>query len=118
PYLWVGAASESRVYLGHTSIELLFVLWQLVPGLDVIQRREGHTRGVLRLGWRANRVDRRELGVLWENTHLLLALEHELAVALVAHVKLALVPVSPLLGRVMRRVAGARAEVHEKGPLG
>ena len=116
--LVIGVAEEARVHLGHAPVQLLFVLRQRVPGLDVIQGWERLPIRALRLGRRANRVDRRQRGILWHKAHLLLALEHQLAVALIAHVKLALVLVSPLPGRVMRRVAGARAEVHEKRSLG
>jgi hypothetical protein len=49
---------------------------------------------------------------------LLLALEHELAVLLVAHVELPLVGLDPLARGVVRRVRRARAEVHEERLLG
>ena len=70
-----------------------------------------------RLG-RADRVERRQLGVRRDEAHLLLAGEGLLAHRLVAHVEPALEPVDPLLGRVVRRVAGAGRVVEEERLVG
>ena len=51
---------------------------------------------------------------LGEDAQPLLPFEHQLAVRLVPHVELALVLVGPLLRRVVRRVARARAVVEEE----
>ena len=64
------------------------------------------------------RVDRRELGALGHDAELLLALEDQLAVGLVAHVEPARVPVGPLLRGVVRGVRGARAVVEEERLVG
>ena len=57
----------------------------------------------------------REFGILGDDAQFLLALENHLPVFVPAHVELALVLVRPLLGHVVRRVRGARAEIHEEG---
>ena len=49
------------------------------------------------------------------DAHLELALVDDLAVLVPAHVELALVLVRPLLGHVVRRVAGARGVIQEEG---
>jgi hypothetical protein len=104
PDLVVGVAQEARVDLGHAAEEPLLVVRERVPGADGVELRPALSvrAPLVHIG-----VDRRELGVRRDDAHLLLPVEHELAVALVAHVEPALVPVGPLLRRVVRCVAGA-----------
>ena len=111
----IAVRDEAGVDLRHPAEQLLLVVVQRVPGAD----------GVLlgpRLAVRPLRVDvgvdRRELRPLGDEPHLDLTGKHLLAVLLVAHVELALVPVGPLLGHVMRGVAGPGSEVQEPRLVG
>ena len=63
-------------------------------------------------------IERSQLGVRRHDPHALLAVEHELAVALVAHVERALVLLDPLLRCVVWSVRRAGAEVHEERLVG
>ena len=105
--LMVGVGEEPGVDLGHAGEQLLLLRRQRVPRAGDVDRREGLPVGTLpRLGG-ADRVDRRQHGVLRDDAHLLLAGQGLLAHLLVAHVELALELVDPLLGGVVRGVAGA-----------
>jgi hypothetical protein len=114
--LVVGVAEEAGIDLGHASEQALLVVGQRVPGADGVGL--GPFLGPVHALLVNVRVDRRQLGLLGNDAHLLLAVEHELAVGLVAHVELALVLVGPLLRGVMGRVARARAEVQEERLVG
>ena len=91
---------------------------QRVPRARDVQRRERlAVRPAAGLG-RADRVQRRQLGVGRDDAHLLLARERLLAHRLIAHVEAALEAVDPLLRRVVRGVAGARRVVEEERLVG
>ena len=115
PDLVVGVGQEPGVHLGHPAEQPLLLLRQRVPGPDHVHRVPRLALDALLLGIG---VQRRQLGVLGEDAQLLLALEHLLAVALVAHVEAALVLLDPLLGGVVGGVGGAGAEVHEERLVG
>jgi hypothetical protein len=102
---------EPGVDLGHPAEQPLLLLRQLLPGPHHVDRVPRLAVDALLLG---RGVQRRQLGVLREDAQLLLALEHLLAVALVAHVEAAPVLLDPLLGGVVGGVGGAGAEVHEE----
>ena len=105
PDLVVGVAEEPGVHLGHAGEQPLLVVGQRVPRPHDVERRPGLAVDALLL---RVRVERRQLGVVGKDPHLLLALEDELAVLLVAHVELALVLLDPLLRGVVRGVASRR----------
>src|SRR4051794_34309892 len=81
---------------GHPAEEPPLVVGQRIPGPHGVALRPALAVGARLL---EVRVDRRQLGVLADDAHPLLAIEHELAVALVAHVELAAVLLDPLLRR-------------------
>ena len=114
PDLVVGVREEPGVDLGHAAEQPLLVVRERVPRPRDVEQRERLAVGPgARLG-RADRVDRRQLGVGRDDAHLLLAGQRLLAHRLVAHVEAALELVDPLLRRVVRRVAGARRVVEEE----
>ena len=115
PDLVIGVGAVARVDLGHARKEPLLVSGERVPGAHQVAGREGLAVNALAVG---QGVDRREVGRLRDDPHLLLLGEDGLADLLVAHVELALVLVGPLLRRLVRCVTAARAVVHEEGPLG
>ena len=115
PELVVEVAQEAGVDLGHPTEQLLLVLAQGLPRPDDVELRP---RLAVVAGLARERVDRRQLGALGEQSHLLLPLEHALAVRLVAHVEHALVLVGPLPRYVVRRVGGAGAVVEEERLVG
>ena len=82
------------------------------PGVDLHHPRE-HLPGILGKGVPFGHVGvvRRQLGAGRDDAHLELALVDDLAVLVPAGVELALVLVGPLLGDMVRRVAGAGAVV-------
>ena len=85
--LVVGVREEAGVDLGHPGEEPLLVVRERVPRPRHVQRRERLAVGPgARLG-RADRVDRRQLGVGRDEPELLLAGERLLAHRLVAHVE-------------------------------
>ncbi len=71
--------------------------------------------GRQRVPYRHIRVVRRQLGAWRDDAHLELALVDDLAVLVPTHVELALVLIGPLLGHVVRGMAGARGVVQEEG---
>ena len=97
--LGVGVLDEAGEDLHQPPLEGPLGLGDAVPG--------GHGLGA-----------RRELGVGGDPAELLLALEDALAHRVPAVVELALVLVGPLLGDVVRPVAGAGRPVHEEGLVG
>jgi hypothetical protein len=111
----VRVAEEPGVHLRHAGEQALLVGGEGVPRPHDVERvpRLAVDAGLLGVG-----VQGRQLGIPGEDAHLLLAVEHELAVALVAHVESALVLLDPLLGRVVGGVGGAGAEVHEERLVG
>ena len=115
--LVVGVRDVAGEHLGHAGEQALLVVAQRVPRPHGVEQRPGLAVGTGALGL-AVRVDRRELGVLGQQAELLLALEDAGADRLVALVELALVLVGPLRGHVVRRVTGARREVHEERLVG
>ena len=96
PEVIIGEAHETGIDFHHTGIQPLGVSRQRVPN--------GHVR-----------VVRRQLGAWRDDAHLELALVDDLAVLVPAHVELALVLVRPLLGHVVRGVAGAGGVIQEEG---
>ena len=118
PDLRVGVREEAGVDLGHPAEQPLLLGRQRVPRPRAVQRRERlAVRPRARLG-RADRVQRRQLGVGRDDAHLLLARERLLAHRLIAHVEPALEAVDPLLRGVVRRVTRARRVVEEERLLG
>ena len=109
PDVVVGVGEEPGVDLGHPREQPLLAVRQRVPRLGDVQRRERLAVGPLAGLGRADRVDRRQLGVGRDDAHLLLPGQGLLAHRLVAHVELALELVDPLLRRVVRRVAAPGA---------
>ncbi len=111
--LVVGVREEPGVDLRHAAEQLLLVVGERVPGTGDVQHRERLALGARSVGG-ADRVDRRQLGVLWNDAELLLAGERLLAHRLVAHVEPAFELVDPLLRGVVRRVAGTECVVEEE----
>src|SRR5262245_43134112 len=109
--LMVGVREEAGKDLGHAAEEPLLVVRERVPRADDVERVPGLSVEalLLRIG-----IERGELGVRGEDASLLLSLEDEVAIRLVAHVEAALVLLDPLLRDVMWRVASAGTEVHEE----
>ena len=99
PEVMVGVLEEAGVDLHLAGEDRPHLLRRLVPGRDL-----GRTRG--------------QLGIRGDHAELLLAREDLLAQRVPALVELALVLVGPLLGHVVRRVAGAGREVHEERLVG
>ena len=114
----VGVGEEAGVDLGHPREEPLLFVGERVPRLRVVELREGLALRAPAGRRRADRVDRRQLGVGRDEAHLLLAGQRLLAQRLVAHVEAPLELVDPLPRRVVRRVAGARRVVEEERLLG
>jgi len=112
----VGVAEEPRVHLGHAAEQRPLVVGERIPRSHGVELRPA--LGAVGAGLVDVGVDRRELGPVGEDAELLLALEHVLAILLVAHVELALVLVDPLLRGVVGRMAGARAVVEEERLVG
>ncbi len=110
----VGVRQEPRVDLGHPGEQPLLVVGQRVPRLGRVQRRERLAVGARAGLGRADRVDRRQLGVGRDDAHLLLPGQRLLAHRLVAHVEAALELVDPLLRGVVRRVGRAGRVVQEE----
>ena len=115
PDLVVGVAEEAGVDLRHAAEQPLLVVGERVPGPDGVELGPGLAVGALLVDVR---VDRRQLRLVGDHAHLLLPREHELAVRLVPHVEAPLVLVDPLLGGVVRGMAGARAVVEEERLVG
>ena len=113
--LGVGVAQEAGEHLGHPAEQPLLVVVKRIPRPHGVLRRPRFAVGSLDI---EVRVDWRQLGVRRDDAELLLVLQHDLAVALVAHVEAAGVAVGPLLEDVMRRVPGARADVGEPRLVG
>ena len=95
----VGVLEEAGIDLHLAGEDRPHVLRRLVPGRDL-----GRPRG--------------QLGVGGDDAQLLLPREGLLAQLVPALIELALVLVDPLLRHVVRRVAGARREVHEERLVG
>jgi len=113
--LGVGVGQEAGEDLGHPCEQPLLVITQRFPRAHRVLRRPGFTVGSLDI---QVRVDGRQLGVRWDDAELLLVLEHDFAVALVAHIETARILVGPFLEDVMRRMACAGADVGEPRLVG
>ncbi len=114
PDLGVGVTEEPGVHLGHPSEQRLLLGRQGVPRPRDVQDRERLAVRTRPGVGRADRVERRQLGVRRDEAHRLLAGQRLLAQRLVALVELTLELVDPRLRGVMRRVTCARRVVQEE----
>ena len=108
--LGIGVGQEAGEHLGHPGEEALLLVGQSVPGPHGVLQRPRFPVGALDI---QIRIDLRQFGVGRYHAELLLVGQHDLAVALVAHVEAAGVFVGPLLEHMVRGVTGAGAEVGE-----
>src|SRR5579885_998425 len=106
---------EASVDLRHTREQLLFISGECIPGACEIGLRERLAVWSGARLWRADRVDRRQFGVLWNDAHLFLSRQDSLADCLVPHIEATLIFVRPLSGHLVRRMARARRIVEEEG---
>ena len=95
PDLSVTVLTETGQHLHQARLERFLVLGDAVPGRHLLMRR-------------------RELRLGGNPAFLLGALEHALTIGVPTVVELALVPVSPFLGRVVRAVQSGGRPVHEQ----
>ena len=102
--LVVGVAQEAGVDLRHPREQALLVVGRESPRANGVGLRPGLVPSALFSSMYGLIGDS---SACREDPQLLLALEHQLPVGLVAHVELALVLVGPLLRRVVRSVARA-----------
>ena len=113
--MWWSACARNPAYTSAIRREQpLLLVGQRVPRPGDVQRRERLALGPLAGLGRADRVDRRQLGVGRDDAQLLLPGQRLLADRLVAHVELALELVGPFLRDVVRRMGGAGRVVQEE----
>ena len=110
----VGVRQEPRVHLGHPAEQPLLLRRQRIPRPGDIQRRERLALGPLAGLRRADRVDRRQLGVGRDDAQLLLPGQRLLPDRLVPHVEAALELVGPFLRDMVRRMGRAGRVVQEE----
>ena len=113
--LVVGVAAEPGVHLGLAAHDRLLVFVERVPRAHDV---DGATSSPSTLFWPSSGLIGESSVVLRYQAELLLTFEDALADRFVALVEAALVLVDPLLRRVVRRVPGAGAEVHEERAVG
>ncbi len=115
--LVVAMRQESGVHLGHPGEEPLLVSGESVPRPGVVQWRERLTVRARPGFGRTDRVDRWQLGILGDQTELLLPGQSLFPQRLVACVEPAPVPVGPLPRNMVRRMCATRRVIQEYGPV-
>jgi len=111
----IAMIDEPGVDLGHLAEQQPLVGRQVAPRPHRLVRRPALALRSLDV---RVRVARRQAGPFGHEPELDLTREHELAIALVAHVEPAAIAVDPVSRRVVRRVRAARREVEQPRLVG